>query len=62
MMFNNSNIGRPSFQRRLLSFLPLIDEINPWSIINSIVIAAAILNLELQNVVNGLPGKMYKLN
>jgi len=25
-------------------------------------IAAAILNLELQNVVNGLPGKMYRLN
>jgi len=39
-----------------------IDEINLRSGLSSSAIAAAILNLELQNVVNGLPGKMYKLN
>jgi len=38
-----------------------IDEINLRSGLSSSAIAAAILNLELQNVVNGLPGKMYKL-
>ena len=38
-----------------------IDEINLRSGLSNSAIAAAILNLELQNVVNGLPGKMYKL-
>jgi DNA processing protein len=38
-----------------------IDEININSGLNSSSIAAAILNLELQNVVAGLPGKMYKV-
>jgi DNA processing protein len=39
-----------------------IDEINLKSGLSNSAIAAAILNLELQNVVNGLPGKMYKLS
>jgi len=39
-----------------------IDEINLRSGLSSSTIAAAILNLELQNVVNGLPGKIYKLS
>ena len=39
-----------------------IDEINLRSGLSSSAIAAAILNLELQNVVNGLPGKMYRLS
>ena len=38
-----------------------IDEINLKSGLNSSAVAAAILNLELQNIVSGLPGKMYKL-
>jgi DNA processing protein len=38
-----------------------IDEINLRSGLSSSAIAAAILNLELQGVVNGLPGKMYSL-
>jgi DNA processing protein len=38
-----------------------IDEINIKSNLSSSSIAAAILNLELQNVITGLPGKMYKL-
>ena len=38
-----------------------IDEINLRSGLSSSAIAAAILNLELQNVVSRLPGKMYKL-
>jgi len=38
-----------------------IDEINLRSGLSSSAIAAAILNLELQNVVSGMPGKMYKL-
>ena len=38
-----------------------IDEINLRSGLSNSAIAAAILNLELQNVVNGLPGKMYGL-
>lgn len=38
-----------------------IDEIYAQSNLNSSSIAAAILNLELQNVVESLPGKMYKL-
>jgi DNA processing protein len=38
-----------------------IDEINISSGLSSSTIAAAILNLELQNVVASLPGKMYKL-
>ncbi len=38
-----------------------IDEINIRSSLNSSSIAAAILNLELQNIITGLPGKMYKI-
>lgn len=38
-----------------------IDEINLQSGLSSSVAAAAILNLELQNVVASLPGKMYRL-
>lgn len=38
-----------------------IDEINIKSNLSSSSVAAAILNLELQNVIAGLPGKMYKL-
>jgi DNA processing protein len=38
-----------------------IDEINLKSGLSSSAAAAAILNLELQNVVASLPGKMYKL-
>src|SRR5205814_8859616 len=39
-----------------------IDEINLRSVLSRSTIAAVILNLELQNVVSGLPGKMYKLS
>lgn len=39
-----------------------IDEINIKSNINSSAVAAAILNLELQGVINSLPGKMYTLS
>jgi DNA processing protein len=39
-----------------------IDEINLRSGLSTTTIAAVILNLELQNVVNGLPGKMYRLS
>jgi len=39
-----------------------IDEINLRSGLSNSTVAAAILNLELQNVVNGLPGKVYKLS
>lgn len=38
-----------------------IDEINLKSGLTSSAVAAAILNLELQNLVQTLPGKMYKL-
>jgi DNA processing protein len=38
-----------------------IDEINLQSGISSSAVAAAILNLELQNVVVSLPGKLYRL-
>jgi len=38
-----------------------IDEINIVSNLSSSSAAAAILSLELQNVIAGLPGKMYKL-
>lgn len=38
-----------------------IDEINLQSGLSSSAVAAAILNLELQNVIASLPGKMYKL-
>jgi len=38
-----------------------IDEINLKSGLNSSAVAAAILNLEIQNVVGCLPGKLYKL-
>ncbi len=37
-----------------------IDEINMRSNLNSSSVAAAILSLELQNVIGSLPGKMYK--
>ncbi|MBV4358164.1 DNA-processing protein DprA [Pinibacter aurantiacus] len=39
-----------------------IDELNLKSNLSSGAIAAAILNLELQNVVSSLPGKMYMIN
>ncbi len=38
-----------------------IDEINFASGLSSSAVAAAILSLELQNVIGSLPGKMYKL-
>jgi DNA processing protein len=38
-----------------------IDEINLQSGLNSSAVAAAILNLEIQNVIISLPGKMYQL-
>lgn len=38
-----------------------IDELNSKSNLSSSMVAAAILNLELQNIVVSLPGKMYKL-
>jgi DNA processing protein len=38
-----------------------IDELNMKSGLSSSAIAAAVLNLELQNVVLTLPGKLYKL-
>jgi DNA processing protein len=38
-----------------------IDEINLRSNLSSSSVAAAILNLELQNVIAGLPGKMYRI-
>jgi len=38
-----------------------IDEINIKSGLSSSAVAAAILNLELQNVVVSLPGKLYRL-
>lgn len=38
-----------------------IDEINLQSGISSGAVAAAILSLELQNVVVSLPGKLYRL-
>jgi DNA processing protein len=38
-----------------------IDELNLRSGLTSSSVAAAILNLELQNVVSSLPGKLYKL-
>lgn len=38
-----------------------IDEINLKSGLSSSTVAAAILNLELQGVINSMPGKMYKL-
>lgn len=38
-----------------------IDEINSKSGLSSSAVAAAVLNLELQGVVQSLPGKMYKL-
>ena len=38
-----------------------IDELRIKSNLNSSMVAAAILNLELQNVVTSLPGKLYKL-
>ena len=38
-----------------------IDEINLRSGLTSSAIAAAILNLELQNIIASLPGKMYRM-
>ena len=38
-----------------------IDEINMKSGLNSSAVAAAILNLELQNVIVSLPGKLYRI-
>ena len=38
-----------------------IDEINLRSGLSSSAVAVAILNLELQNVIQTLPGKMYKI-
>jgi DNA processing protein len=38
-----------------------IDEINIRSNLSSSSVAASVLNLELQNVITGMPGKMYKL-
>lgn len=38
-----------------------IDELNARSGLSSSAVAAAVLNLELQNVVLSLPGKMYRL-
>jgi DNA processing protein len=38
-----------------------IDEINMKSGLSSSAVAAAVLNLELQNVILSLPGKLYKL-
>lgn len=38
-----------------------IDEINQGSGLSSSAVAAAILSLELQNIVQSMPGKMYKL-
>ncbi|MEQ1677668.1 MAG: DNA-protecting protein DprA, partial [Chitinophagaceae bacterium] len=38
-----------------------IDEINIKSGLSSSAVAAAILNLELQNVMLSLPGKQYRL-
>ena len=38
-----------------------IDELNIKSGLSSSAVAAAILNLELQTVVQSLPGKMYAL-
>ncbi|MBS4042401.1 MAG: DNA-processing protein DprA [Chitinophagaceae bacterium] len=39
-----------------------IDEIQLKSQLSSSAIAAALLNLELQNIITSLPGKMYQLN
>ena len=39
-----------------------IDELYLKSNLSSSSVAAAILNLELQNVIAALPGKMYRLN
>jgi len=39
-----------------------IDEINLRSGLSSSTVAAVILNLELQNVIVSLPGKLYKLS
>jgi DNA processing protein len=38
-----------------------VDELNIRSNLSSSSVAAAILNLELQNVITSLPGKMYKI-
>ncbi len=38
-----------------------IDDINLQCGLNSSVVAASILNLEMKNVIQGMPGKMYRL-
>ncbi len=38
-----------------------IDEINLQSGLNSSTVAVSILNLEMKNVIQGMPGKMYRL-
>jgi DNA processing protein len=38
-----------------------IDELNLKSSLSSSAVAAAILSLELQNVIVSLPGKLYQL-
>jgi DNA processing protein len=38
-----------------------IDELNLRSGLSNTTTAAAILNLELQNIIQALPGKMYQL-
>jgi len=38
-----------------------IDDINLLSGLSSSSVAVAILNLEMQNVIQSLPGKMYRL-
>ncbi len=39
-----------------------IDELHIKSGLNSSSVAAALLNLEFENVINPLPGKVYKLS
>ena len=39
-----------------------VDEIYLQSGLSSSTVAACILNLELQNIITGLPGKIYKIN
>ena len=54
-------------EKKILSILQenesaSIDEINHRSGLSSSAVAAAILNLELQNVIVSLPGKIYRLS
>lgn len=77
MLWNNIKIKKPKKQRELFIDLSAderniidilnkkdttyIDEIGIKSGLSSTAVAAAILNLELQNIVASLPGKMYKI-